>query len=62
MGWRADPYDRPAAPSAWGEVAGSIVGQADPSQLGSERELYPYTTGYSSELTRGIAANSKLSE
>ncbi len=49
MGWRADPDDRPAAPSAWGEVAGSMV--VDPSQLGSERELCPHTTGYSSELT-----------
>ncbi len=56
----ADPDDRPAAPSAWGEVAGSIVGQADPSQLGSERELCPHTTGYSSELARGIAANSTV--
>jgi hypothetical protein len=45
-------------------VAGSIVGQDDPSQLRSERELCPHTTGVSSELTgvsselrRGLAAN-----
>jgi hypothetical protein len=54
--WRADPDDRPAAPSVWGEVAGSIVGQGDPSQLGSERELCPHTTGYSSKLS-GYMAN-----
>ncbi len=45
--WRADPDDdRPAAPSACGEGAGSIGRQADPSQQESERELGPYTTGY----------------
>ncbi len=48
--WHADPVDRPAAASAWGEVAGSMVGQVHPPQLGSERELCPPTTGYSSEL------------
>jgi hypothetical protein len=48
--WRADPDDCPAAPSAWWEVAGSMAGQADPSQLESERELCPNTTGDSSEL------------
>jgi hypothetical protein len=46
----ADPDDHPAAPSAWGEGAGSMARQADPSQLESERELCPHTTGYSSEL------------
>ncbi len=56
MVWHADPVDRPAAPSAWGEVAGSMVGQVHPPQLGSERELCPHTTGYSSQL-RGIVAN-----
>jgi hypothetical protein len=48
---RIIPNDRPAAPSALGEVAGSMVGQDDPPQLGSERELCSHTTGYSSELT-----------
>ncbi len=37
-----------------GEGAGSMAGRADPSQLESERELCPHTTGYSSELNRQI--------
>jgi hypothetical protein len=56
LGWRADPNDRPAAPSAWGEVAGSMAGQDDTSQLRSERELCPHTTGVSSELTAGVSS------
>ncbi len=55
--WRADPNDCPAALSVWGEGAGYMAGQADPSQLERERELCPHTTGYSSELTWRIAAN-----
>jgi hypothetical protein len=48
--WHADPNDHPAAPSMWGEGAGNMAGQADPSQLESERELCPHTMGYSNEL------------
>jgi hypothetical protein len=40
-----------------GEGAGNMAEQDDPFQLESERELCPHTTGYSSELMRGIAAN-----
>jgi hypothetical protein len=47
---RADPDDRPAAPSVWGEGAGSMARQTDPFQLESERELCPHITGYSSKL------------
>ncbi len=47
--WRAGPVDRPA-PSTWGEGAGSMGGQAGPSQRESEREGGPHTTRYSSEL------------
>ncbi len=53
---RAGPGARPA-PSTGGEGADSMGGQAGPSQRESERERGPHTTRYSSELTRGIAAN-----
>ncbi len=47
--WHAGPVDRPV-PSMWGEGAGSMGGQAGPSQRESERERDPHTTRYSSEL------------
>ncbi len=48
-GWRAGPVDRPV-PSTWGEGAGSMGGQAGPSQHESERERGPHSTRCSSEL------------
>jgi hypothetical protein len=51
--WRAGPVDRPV-PSAWGEEAGSMGGQAGPSQRESERERGPHTTRYSSELKNQV--------
>jgi hypothetical protein len=48
---RADPDDRPAGPSAWGEGAGSMAGQADPPLSARERERAMSSHhGYSSEL------------
>ncbi len=57
VGWRAESVDRPAAPPARGKGAGGMVVGLAPSQPESEREGGPHTTGYSSELTRGIAVN-----
>jgi hypothetical protein len=51
MGWRAESVDRPAAPSARGEGAGSmVVGLAPLSQRVRGREVL---------TPRGIAANQK---